>query len=131
MKHGHILRPGASGKSTLAAYFGQITGLPVIELDHVFWQPGLIATPRDQWMEVQQRLVEEDRWNMDGDLGPYLGSPRSCPRQVIITVRLSLLQHTLRPRNAQGFASMLSKPYAYHLGKILYYSSRPPRYCFL
>ncbi|MGA7929170.1 MAG: hypothetical protein WCA20_24620 [Candidatus Sulfotelmatobacter sp.] len=71
MKHVLILGPGASGKSTLAAYLGEITGLPVIQLDHVFWQPGLIPTPRDQWMEVQQRLVEEDRWIMDGDLGPY------------------------------------------------------------
>lgn len=71
MKHVLILGPGASGKSTLAAYLGEITGLPVIELDHVFWQPGLIPTPRGQWMEVQQRLVEADRWIMDGDLGPY------------------------------------------------------------
>jgi hypothetical protein len=68
---------------------------------------------------------------MDGDLGSSLGSPRSWPRQVTITVRLSLLQHASCPRNAQGFASMLAKPYAYHLGKILYDSSRPPRHCFL
>ena len=54
-------------KSTLAAYSGEITGLPVIELDHVFWQPGLIPTPRDQWMEVQQRLVEEDWWMAASD----------------------------------------------------------------
>jgi adenylate kinase family enzyme len=66
-----ILGPGASGKSTLAVRLGQITGLPVVELDKVFWLPGLVATPRDQWVEVQQRLVAGDAWIMDGDLGPY------------------------------------------------------------
>jgi adenylate kinase family enzyme len=66
-----ILGPGASGKSTLAVHLGEITGLPVVELDKVFWRPGLVATARDQWVEIQQALVEEDQWIMDGDLGPY------------------------------------------------------------
>jgi len=34
-----ILGPGASGKSTLALQLGEITGLLVVELDKVFWQP--------------------------------------------------------------------------------------------
>src|ERR1700691_1583873 len=71
MKRVVIFGPGASGKSTLAVHLGQITGLPVVELDKVFWQPGLVATPRDQWVEIQHRLVEEDAWIMDGDLGSY------------------------------------------------------------
>jgi hypothetical protein len=71
MKRVVIFGPGASGKSTLAVRLGAITGLPVVELDKEFWRPGLVATPRDQWAEIQQRLVEEDAWIMDGDLGPY------------------------------------------------------------
>ena len=40
-RHEHVKRvivvgPGASGKSTLAVRLGQITGLPVTELDNVF-----------------------------------------------------------------------------------------------
>ena len=66
-----ILGPGASGKSTLARRLGEILGLPVIELDKLFWRPGLIATPRDQWVLLQEKLVEADSWIMDGDLGPY------------------------------------------------------------
>jgi hypothetical protein len=50
---------------------GEITGLPVIELDKLFWKPGLLPTPREQWVELQQRLVDEDQWIIDGDLGPY------------------------------------------------------------
>jgi nicotinamide riboside kinase len=66
-----ILGRGASGKSTLARRLGDITGLPVIEVDKIFWQPGLIATPREQWVAMQEKLVAGDRWIMDGDLGPY------------------------------------------------------------
>jgi adenylate kinase family enzyme len=44
MKRVVILGRGASGKSTLARRLGNITGLPVIELDKIFWQAGLIET---------------------------------------------------------------------------------------
>src|SRR6202521_1111082 len=71
MKRVLILGPGASGKSTLAIRLGEVTGLPVIELDKLFWRPGLLPTPRDQWVELQQRLVEKNQWIIDGDLGPY------------------------------------------------------------
>jgi adenylate kinase family enzyme len=66
-----ILGPGGSGKSTLAARLGEATGLPVIELDKVFWRPGLVPTPREEWAEVQRGLAGGEGWIMDGDLGPY------------------------------------------------------------
>jgi len=71
MKRAVILGRGASGKSTLARRLGEITGLPVIELDKVFWRPGLAAMPRDEWKLIQEKLVAEAAWIMDGDLGPY------------------------------------------------------------
>jgi adenylate kinase family enzyme len=46
-------------------------GLPVIELDKIFWRPGLAPTPVDEWRRVQQTLIEQAAWIMDGDLGPY------------------------------------------------------------
>ena len=71
MKRVVILGRGGSGKSTLAVKLGAISGLPVTELDKIFWRQGLAATPRDEWIKTQQKLVEEERWIMDGDLGPY------------------------------------------------------------
>jgi len=71
MKRVIIIGRGASGKSTLARCLGEITGLPVIELDKIFWRQNLVPTPRDEWVVVQERLVAEDGWIMDGDLGPY------------------------------------------------------------
>jgi len=71
MKRVVILGRGASGKSTLANRLGEIAGLPVIELDKLFWRSGLTATPRDRWVRLQEELVADDRWIMEGDLGPY------------------------------------------------------------
>jgi hypothetical protein len=66
-----ITGPGAAGKSALAVRLGESTRLPVIELDKLFWRPGLTATPRDQWAAVQRELAAHESWIMDGDLGPY------------------------------------------------------------
>jgi hypothetical protein len=71
MKRVVILGRGGSGKSTLARSLGEITHLPVIELDKIFWLPGLAVMPLDRWILIQQRLIAEDEWIMDGDLGPY------------------------------------------------------------
>ena len=71
MKRVIIIGRGASGKSTLAGRLAEITGLPVIELDKLFWQTGLVPTPRDQWADLQKTLVARDSWIMEGDLGPY------------------------------------------------------------
>jgi hypothetical protein len=43
----------------------------VIELDKVFWRPGLVPTPIDEWRRIQDALIEQPAWIMDGDLGPY------------------------------------------------------------
>ena len=66
-----VVGPGAAGKSTLAVRLGEITGLPVIELDRLFWRPGLAATPPGQWAALQHELASQPSWIMDGDLGPY------------------------------------------------------------
>jgi adenylate kinase family enzyme len=70
MKRVVIIGRGASGESTLARRLSDITGLPVVELDKIFWHPGLTGTPREEWVVTQERLVARDRWIMDGDLGP-------------------------------------------------------------
>jgi adenylate kinase family enzyme len=70
MKRVVILGRGASGKTTLATLLGAIAGLPVIELDKIFWRSGLTPTPRALWIAMQKKLVARDRWILDGDLGP-------------------------------------------------------------
>lgn len=66
-----VLGRGAAGKSVLARQLGELTGLPVIELDAVFWQPGLTPAEPGAWIARQGELCRGDSWIIDGDLGPY------------------------------------------------------------
>lgn len=66
-----ILGRGGGGKSSLARQLGQVTGIPVIELDTVFWQAGLVAADPARWAACQRQLVQRDAWIVDGDLGDY------------------------------------------------------------
>ena len=66
-----IFGRGAAGKSTLARQLGELTGLPVTELDKLFWQSGLAPTQRAEWIALQEQLVRKDTWILDGDLASY------------------------------------------------------------
>jgi adenylate kinase family enzyme len=82
-----ILGRGAAGKSVTAARLGQITGLPVIELDRHFWKPGPNATPPAEWARTQRELLQREAWIMDGDLGSYdtaLGARLAAADTVIV-----------------------------------------------
>jgi adenylate kinase family enzyme len=93
MKRVIVVGRGASGKSTLARRLSEISQLPVIELDKIFWQPGLIATPREQWIVIQEKLAAEREWIMDGDLGPYDALEARLPRaDTIIFLDFSLIR---------------------------------------
>ena len=66
-----VLGRGGAGKSNLAWRLGEVTGLPVVELDTLFWQAGLTAADPSEWTECQRELVRGEAWILDGDLGPY------------------------------------------------------------
>lgn len=71
MKRIVILGRGGAGKSTLAQQLGRALRTPVTELDSIFWKPGPQPTPDHEWAQIQHQLLSEDRWIIDGDLGPY------------------------------------------------------------
>jgi adenylate kinase family enzyme len=86
-----VLGRGGAGKSTFARRLGALTGLPVIELDQLFWQPGLVATPRDRWVDVQHELIQGEAWVIDGDLGPYdVLEPRLAAADTVLILDFSL-----------------------------------------
>jgi adenylate kinase family enzyme len=69
-----ILGRGGAGKSVLARELGQVTGLPVTELDALFWQAGPdgpAAPEPAEWAAREQELTRPKCWILDGDLGPY------------------------------------------------------------
>ncbi len=48
-RRGIVYGPPGSGKSTLAQRIGERIGLPVVELDAVFWMSGWISKPLEQF----------------------------------------------------------------------------------
>jgi len=63
-----IIGCGGAGKSTLARQLGEKTGLPVVHLDQIWWEPG-------DWQHLEKpefdaRLyaeMEKERWILDGN----------------------------------------------------------------
>ncbi|MFD1674403.1 DNA topology modulation protein [Alicyclobacillus fodiniaquatilis] len=66
MKKIMIIGSGGSGKSVMARKLGDITKLPVYHLDALFWKPGWVATPNDEWDDMQKELIQRDEWIIDG-----------------------------------------------------------------
>lgn len=74
--------PGA-GKSTFARRLGDITGVEVVHLDRLFWKPGWVETPRQEWVQLQQQLVERAAWIIDGNYGATMDTRLQAADTVI------------------------------------------------
>ena len=69
MKRVIVIGSGGAGKSTFARGLGEITGLPVVHLDSLFWKPNWVTTPKDEWAEVVRGQIDKPEWIMDGNFG--------------------------------------------------------------
>ena len=63
-----IIGCGGSGKSTLARRLGEISQLPVVHLDQIFWSPGNWKhLERDDFDVLLQVELEKSQWILDGN----------------------------------------------------------------
>ncbi len=64
-----VYGPVCSGKSTVARQVAQSIGVPHIELDAVFWQPGWIKKPLEEFRAEVSALLSRyvDGWVFDGN----------------------------------------------------------------
>ncbi len=62
-----IIGSGGSGKSTLARQLGDILKIPVYHLDALYWKSNWTPTPLEEWETIQEALVQEESWIMDGN----------------------------------------------------------------
>lgn len=60
---------GGAGKSTLAARIAARTGLPLIHLDALYWQPGWQEPAKEAWSLTVAQALSRDAWVMDGNYG--------------------------------------------------------------
>lgn len=59
-------RPG-SGKSTYAVKLGEKLGTPVYHLDKYFYTANWIERDYQEFMDIQDKLVAQDSWILDGN----------------------------------------------------------------
>jgi adenylate kinase family enzyme len=62
-----VIGSGGSGKSTFSLRLGERLGLEVIHLDKVYWRPGWVEMPKDEWMRKVEELCGREAWVMDGN----------------------------------------------------------------
>jgi adenylate kinase family enzyme len=71
-----VIGSGGAGKSTFARCLAELTGLPLVHLDALYWRPGWQPTTDANWDRVVEELVARDSWILDGNYG------RTLPRRV-------------------------------------------------
>ena len=62
-----LLGCSGSGKSTFARKLHNLTGLPLIHLDNVWWKPDRTHITRDAFDRELDRILQGDAWIIDGD----------------------------------------------------------------
>ncbi len=72
MKRILIIGSGGAGKSTLARRLGEKTGIEVIHLDKLYWNPGWVKTEKEEWARKVENELKKDSWIIDGNFGGTL-----------------------------------------------------------
>jgi adenylate kinase family enzyme len=67
-----VIGSGGSGKSTFSTRLGELLNLEVHHLDKLFWHPGWVETPRDEWLKIVTELTDRDSWILDGNFSGTL-----------------------------------------------------------
>lgn len=62
-----VVGPSGAGKSTLARAIGAKSGLRVVELDALAWNPGWDLAPDDEFRMRVGKAIASDGWIVDGN----------------------------------------------------------------
>jgi adenylate kinase family enzyme len=62
-----VMGSSGSGKSTMAQRLGEITGLPVVHIDHLLWQPGWVSVPKEEVCARAVAAADQPEWIFDGN----------------------------------------------------------------
>lgn len=69
----------------------------MIELDKIYWDQNMQVLMPDEWAARQLRIVQEARWIIDGDLGPYdVTENRSTRADTVVVIDTPLVKSVWR-----------------------------------
>jgi adenylate kinase family enzyme len=118
-----VVGNSGSGKSTLARELAARLGVPYLELDGVFHQPGWEPLPAEEFQRIVAERASEDGWVIDGnysgvrpvvwaraDTVVWLDLPRRIVMQRVIwrTARRAVTRQELWNGNREPLANFLS-----------------------
>jgi adenylate kinase family enzyme len=118
-----VVGNSGSGKSTLARKLAAILGVPCLELDGVFHQPGWTELPAQEFQRLTAAQAGGDGWVIDGNYGAvrdivwaradtvvWLDPPRRTVMRQITwrTVRRAATREELWNGNREPLANFLS-----------------------
>lgn len=63
----HVVGTAGSGKTTVARHLSQLLDIPHLELDRVYWGPGLVPVDQAKLKTTIQGWVARDAWIVDGN----------------------------------------------------------------
>ncbi|KWV54370.1 DNA topology modulation protein [Bradyrhizobium macuxiense] len=66
-----VMGSSGSGKSTFARRLSDITGIPSVSIDALFWKPGWVESDAEEFQRRMTDAARQPRWIMDGN---YMGS---------------------------------------------------------
>ncbi len=66
MKKVLVLGCSGSGKSTFSLKLAELTGLPLIRLDALYWKPGWVAAGEAEWDAVIKEQIHKGTGIMQG-----------------------------------------------------------------
>jgi adenylate kinase family enzyme len=67
-----VTGPAGAGKSQLAHELGAALAIRVLHLDTMFWKPGWVPTPDDEFEAMQRRELAADSWVVDAQFHDVL-----------------------------------------------------------
>lgn len=67
-----VTGPAGAGKSRLADELGKVTGLRVLHLDALFWKPGWVPTPLEEFEAMQRRELDAESWIVEAQFDDML-----------------------------------------------------------
>jgi adenylate kinase family enzyme len=83
MQHIMVMGSSGAGKSTFSRRLSEITGIPVVSIDALFWKPGWVESDRAEFRARLAEAVRQPRWIMDGN---YIAAEGELRRDTCDTV---------------------------------------------
>lgn len=93
MKRVAVFGNAGGGKSTLSRKLAEITGLPLYIIDYMQFRDGGDPVPQEEFLAAHAKVINEDRWIIDGYGSTVLAWERFEKADTLIHVDLPVATH--------------------------------------